>query len=119
MVQLRLAQLTINTLKSPAVTEHYEGGIELRAKSIKLNLKNRLFQLGLAMGVINRGMTGWMKFCSEIAFWRLRPGSFLHHPGEMYPEIADGGIEAPNGQDFAIDPVEVPPLRQISLIYNE
>lgn len=58
-------------------------------------------------------MTGWMKFRSEIAFWKLGPASFLHHPGELYPEIADGGIEVPDGQDFNIGPQEIPPLREI------
>jgi hypothetical protein len=32
-------------------------------------------------------------------------------PGELYPEIAVGGIENPLGADFEIAPVEVPPLR--------
>ena len=34
-------------------------------------------------------------------------------PGELYPEIANGGITRPPGADFAIDPVEVPPLREL------
>ncbi len=110
---LKLAQLTIDALSSSDVVEISEGSIELRVRSIELSLKNRLFQIGLAAGVINRGMTSWMRFRSEIAFWRLGPASFLHHPGEMYPEIADGGIEAPTGQDFAIQPLEIPPLREI------
>ena len=33
-------------------------------------------------------------------------------PGELYPEIAVGGIENPAGADYALDPVEVPPLRE-------
>jgi len=110
---LGLARLTMLALSDPGATEISRGGITLRARSTELTLKNKLFRLGLALGVIDRGMTGWMRFRSEIAYWRLGPASFLHHPGEMYPEIADGGIEAPVGQDFAIDPVEVTPLRQI------
>jgi len=27
---------------------------------------------------------------------------FLFYPSELYPEVADGGIEAPVGQDFTI-----------------
>jgi hypothetical protein len=110
---LKLAQLVIDALNAPGVTEITSGGIELRAQSIELPLDNYLFKLGLFMGIFDRGMTGWMKFRSEIAFWRLGPASFLHHPGELYPEIADGGIEAPVGQDYETDPVEVPPLREI------
>ncbi len=110
---LTLARLTIDALRSPGAIEMDKGGITLRAKTINLPLDNRLFRLGAALGLFNRGLTGWMKFRSEIAFWQLGPASFLHHPGELYPEIADGGIEAPGGQDFNTGPVEIPPLRHV------
>ena len=35
-------------------------------------------------------------------------------PGELYPEIAVGGIESPKGADFAIEPQEVPPAGYLS-----
>ncbi|MFP4366582.1 MAG: neutral/alkaline non-lysosomal ceramidase N-terminal domain-containing protein [bacterium] len=110
---LTLAQLTIEALNSRNALEMDLGGIDLRAKTVYLPLDNVLFRLGAALGIFNRGLKGWMKFRSEIAFWQMGPASFLHHPGELYPEIADGGIEAPGGQDFEIDPVEIPPLRHI------
>jgi hypothetical protein len=110
---LTLAQLTIEALNSPASVVMEYGGIDLRAKSIYLPLQNRIFKLGAVLGLFNRGLTGWMKFRSEISFWQLGPASFLHHPGELYPEIADGGIEAPYGQDFDTGPLEIPPLRQV------
>jgi hypothetical protein len=34
-------------------------------------------------------------------------------PGEMYPEILNGGVVALPGRDFEIDPVETPPLREL------
>ena len=34
-------------------------------------------------------------------------------PGELYPEIAVGGIVNPEGADYEIEPVEVPPLRTV------
>jgi hypothetical protein len=34
-------------------------------------------------------------------------------PGEIYPEIVNGGIERAPGADFDCDPVEVPPVRQL------
>jgi hypothetical protein len=34
-------------------------------------------------------------------------------PGEIYPEIINGGIEHPEGADFDLEPVEVPPLREL------
>jgi hypothetical protein len=110
---LSLARMTLNAIKSPGAVEMETGGITLRAKTINLPLHNRLFRLGAVLGLFDRGLTGWMKFRSEIAYWQLGPAGFLHHPGELYPEIADGGIEAPCGQDFDILPVEIPPLREI------
>lgn len=110
---LTLAQLVIDALDSPDVMVMDRGGIELRARTVFLPLDNRLFRLGAALGLFNRGMSGWMKFRSEISFWQMGPASFLHQPGELYPEIADGGIEAPEGQDFDTGPLEIPPLRQV------
>ena len=34
-------------------------------------------------------------------------------PGEIYPEIVNGGIEHPSGADFDVEPVEQPPLREL------
>jgi hypothetical protein len=47
-----------------------------------------------------------------VAAWTLGPISFICVPGEIYPEIVEGGIEAPEGRDFGIEPVELPPLRE-------
>lgn len=108
---LALAQLALDALRSPDVTEVDRGGIDLRARTILLPIDNNLFRIALSIGLFDRGLAGWMKGRSEIASWRVGPADFLHHPGELYPEIADGGIEAPDGQDFRIGPVEVPPIR--------
>lgn len=110
---LKLAKLTIDAIGDQAATEMVYGSISLRAKTIQLPLDNRLFRIGAALGLFNRGLNGWMKFRSEVSFWEMGPASFLHHPGELYPEIADGGIEAPEGQDFDIGPQEIPPLRHV------
>jgi hypothetical protein len=34
-------------------------------------------------------------------------------PGELYPEIANGGVVHPPGADFNIEPIERPPLREL------
>jgi hypothetical protein len=105
--------LALAALRSDAAVEIDRGGITLRARSIDLPMDNWLYRLGAFAGLFDRGLSGWMKVRSEISFWQLGPADFLHHPGELYPEIADGGIEAPAGQDFAIPPQEVPPLRSV------
>lgn len=110
---LEIALMVLEALNAPDVREMEYGSIVLRARTVELPLDNFLFRLAGASGLIRRGMTGWMKVRSEISFWELGPASFLHHPGELYPEIADGGVEAPEGRDFEIPPQEVPPLREV------
>ena len=108
---LGLAILGLQALADSNATEISEASLALRAKSIDLPLGNKLFRLAAALGVLDRGMTKWMHMRTEVAAWQLGPISCLQVPGEIYPEIVNGGVEAPEGQDFDIDPVEVPPLR--------
>ncbi len=76
-------------------------------------MENRLFRIAATIGVLDRGIKVWWKVRTEIAAITIGPASFLTIPGEIYPEIVNGGIEAPEGQDFNILPVEVPPLRDL------
>lgn len=107
----QLAYRSLQALAMDSLTELSESSIRLRAKSITLPLKNPLYRLGALVGILDRGLTGWMKIRSEVAIWQLGPATFLHQPGEIYPEIINGGIESPEGQDFAIAPQEVPAIR--------
>ncbi len=79
---------------------------------IELPLENTNFRLGAYLGLIDRGMTGWMKVRSEIGFWQLGPASFVHVPGELYPELAIGGIEEPTHADYPNEALEVPALKE-------
>jgi hypothetical protein len=65
------------------------------------------------LGILDFGMTGWFKSRSEIAAFTVGPASFLSIPGEIYPEMINGGVEAPEGRDFLIEVVEYPPLRDL------
>lgn len=87
--------------------------IQLVAKTFTVPFKNPLFRAGTIIGLLNRGMTGWWKVRTEIAVIRIGPVTFLTIPGEIYPEIVNGGIESPQGADFKIDPLEIPPLREL------
>jgi hypothetical protein len=105
-----LAYLALMALDSSNHYEH-EGSISIRAQTVYLDFQNPLFRLGAVLGVLDRGMTGWMKVRSEVAAFSFGPAHFITVPGEIYPEIVNGGVEKPEGQDFDIDPQEVPPLR--------
>jgi hypothetical protein len=50
---------------------------------------------------------------SELTVFRIGPASFATFPGEVYPEIVNSGIEAPEGNDLALSPVEVPCVREM------
>lgn len=96
---------TADTLESLA-------GISLQAKSLMIPLDNTVFRIAAGIGLIQRGFPKYFHTRTEVAAFRIGPAGFLSIPGEIYPEIILGGIESPPGQDFAIDPVEIPPLQE-------
>lgn len=111
---LAVAQMVLQALRDSTRTDRLrEGALSLQARSIELPMDNRLYKLAAVIGVLDRGMSGWWKMRSELAYWRIGPATFLHHPAEIYPEIVNGGVEAPAGGDFGIEPFETPPLRSM------
>lgn len=110
----RLAMLSLAALKdTSSIDEITQGLLSVKVRSIKIPLANPLYRLAAALGVFDRGLCGWWTMRSEVALMNLGPAQFLFHPSELYPEIADGGIEAPKGQDFDTEPLETPPLRSL------
>ena len=53
----------------------------------------------------------WGKARTEVNVIRICDLEILAVPGEIYPEIIDGGVEQPEGGDFGIAPIETPGLR--------
>ncbi|MEL6592037.1 MAG: neutral/alkaline non-lysosomal ceramidase N-terminal domain-containing protein [Bacteroidota bacterium] len=107
----QLAKLGLDAIQDSSGQTLREASLQIRAKTIDLPLDNPLFRLAASLKVFDRGMSGWMQMRTEVAFWQLGPVSCLQVPGEIYPEIVNGGIEAPKGQDFRVPPQEIPPLR--------
>lgn len=108
----QLSLLALNAMENPAEVID-SGSISLVVRTIHLPIKNTLFKLATALGVMDRGTSGWMKTRSELSAFTIGPLSFVTIPGEIYPEIINGGIEAPQEQDFDLDPVEIPPVREM------
>ncbi|MGE4568426.1 MAG: hypothetical protein AB7C90_04480 [Bacteroidales bacterium] len=89
-------------------------GIRLKVQTLFLPIDNPLFRWASLTGLMGRGMSGWMKKRSEIAGWQIGPASFATLPGEMYPEMVNGGVLALRGNDFNLTrPVEDPSMRRI------
>jgi hypothetical protein len=107
-----LALLALNSMEKP-VEEVDTAGISLIVRTISLPIDNTMFKLGTIFGILDRGTSGWMKMRSELSVFKIGQLSFATLPGEIYPEIINGGVEAPDGHDFNIEPVEVPSVREM------
>jgi hypothetical protein len=87
--------------------------IGIRARTMELPVGNKMFLAAGYLGLIDRGYVSWKKMRTEVALVTVGDASIACVPGEIYPEIINGGIEHPEGADFDIEPVEVPPLREL------
>ena len=59
------------------------------------------------------GMPKYFETRTEVGAIRIGPALFVSIPGEIYPEIVFGGIEAPEGREFDIQPMEIPPIQDL------
>jgi hypothetical protein len=87
--------------------------ISIRARTIEMPLENNGFLLAPVIGLIDRGHVRWKSLRTEVALVTMGEASIACIPGEIYPEIVNGGIQKAPGGDFEIEPVEVPPIRQL------
>jgi hypothetical protein len=87
--------------------------IGIRARTLEVTVENKLFLAAAYLGLIDRGHVSWKQMRTEVALVTMGDASIACVPGEIYPEIVNGGIEHPAGADFDIEPVEVPPLREL------
>ncbi|GGW23480.1 hypothetical protein [Arenibacter certesii] len=107
----QIALLSLAALKQKGDTIP-ESNISLSAKTLSAPVENNTFKLTSAIGLIQMGMPEYFKLRTEVGAIRIGPSLWLSIPGEIYPEIVFGGIEAPEGSDFNIDPIEVPPIAE-------
>ncbi|WP_373494463.1 hypothetical protein [Aquiflexum sp.] len=108
-----LAKIVLEKLAGDTLVGVNSANLNIRAKTVELSLDNKLFKLAAWIGIFKRGLSSRWKIRSEVAVWTMGPASFVHVPGELYPEILNGGVESPEGADFGIEPVEVPAIRSV------
>jgi hypothetical protein len=87
--------------------------ISIQARTIEVPLDNAGFLIAPVIGLLDRGHVRWKTFRTEVALVTVGHASIACIPGEIYPEIVNGGIENVPGGDFALEPVEVPPIREL------
>ena len=109
----RLAQAALGAVRNGAAVPQTEPRLAFAARTIELKIDNPLFRLAAAIGLFGRGQPRLNTIRSEVAVVTFGDASVTCVPGELYPEIANGGIERPPGADFDIAPVEVPSLREL------
>lgn len=109
----RLADQVLNQLESGKWDTVKTPMLRLRAKTFLLPVENKYYILGGALNLFHRGFIRFKQVRSEINLLTIGPAWILTIPGEINPEIVNGGVEVPDGADFDIQPVEVPPLREL------
>jgi len=107
-----LAILTVKALRGPQVAKCEHPRVGVAAKTMYAPLGG-LFRYAIFLGLLHPGVfwtSGGMSARSEVDVLRIGDVEIVTVPGELYPEIGLGGVEAQPGRDFPIEPVEVPPL---------
>jgi hypothetical protein len=87
--------------------------VSVLRRDIEVPVENFGLALLGTLGVLDRDVDVRLGFetASEVALVRIGELWIACVPGELYPEIAIGGIENPPGADYLGAPVETPPLR--------
>ncbi len=111
-VGYRVSEAVLDGISTGLETEVTATTLKWTSKSILLPVDNVKFRLAATLRIIGRKFEAGFKTRSEVGLLRLGDTWIGTVPGELYPEIANGGVEAPTGNDFKLTaPVEVPPLR--------
>jgi hypothetical protein len=104
-----LAILMIDALSGEDAWESEDTRVRVIAKSVFIPISG-LYEVAGILGLVHPGWF-WGKARTEIDAFSIGDLEILTTPGELYPEIGNGGVEAPEGRDYPIEPQEVPPLR--------
>jgi len=112
-VARRLGQPLLPLLRKPDLAAVERAPITVDAATLEIPLANKGFFAAAILGLMDRGHSrlGWLR--TEVAVIGLGDVRLICVPGELYPELANGGIERAPGGDFDCNPVEVPALRQL------
>ena len=108
-----MASRILPRLEDPNAATVPRAPLGLRARTMEVPIANPNFLLAPVLGLLDRGQVRWKKMRTEVALITLGEVSMACIPGEIYPEVVNGGIESPRGGDFPGSPVETPPIRQL------
>jgi hypothetical protein len=109
----QLASRVLGQLDQQSNNPSIQRSISVRAKTIEIPLANKGYLFAPLLGLIDRGHVRWKQLRTEVALVRIGEASIACIPGEIYPELVNGGIEKAPGGDYQIEPLEVPPIREL------
>lgn len=108
-----VAILVANALRSEAVWVNERPELAVAAKTIYVPMAG-LYKYAIMLGLLHPGYYWGGKARTEVNAFRIGDVEILTCPGELYPEIAEGCVEAPHGNDFRLAaPLETPGLRRV------
>ncbi|MCX8065180.1 MAG: hypothetical protein N3G21_08405 [Candidatus Hydrogenedentes bacterium] len=106
-----VAKVAIEALRSPNVWKNENPLIAVAGKTFLAPMEGH-FKYAIMLGLIHEGYYRGGRAKSEVNAVRIGDVFILTVPGELYPEVVQGNIEALPGNDFNLTaPVESPPLR--------
>jgi hypothetical protein len=109
----QLAARLLPRLHDTNVTGTTHAPLAVRARTVELPVGNPVFLLAPVLGLLDRGHVRWRQLRTEVAVLQFGEASIACVPGEIYPELVNGGIERAPGGDFDLEPVEVPSIREL------
>ena len=113
-----LAKSVIDAAEQDSFMQSKTPRLTIRTREVELGIDNLLLSIATLMGLVDSDpelhlTPPFVRYLSEVTFIRLGDATVTAIPGELYPEIAVGGIENPDGADYSILPQEIPPLRNL------
>ncbi len=109
----RLVKLLLDRLATSREAGTAAAPIGVQARTLDLPLANRNFFLAAMLGLFERGHSRFGHLRTEVAFLTVGDASIACIPGEIYPELVNGGVVRAPGGDFDIEPLEIPPIREL------
>lgn len=114
----QIATRTLDMLNTEPVEKNASPTLELWIERVELPVANTELRLAAqVLGILPRKVVGdavlGPMIESEMDLIKLGAAWIVTVPGELYPEIANGGIESPAGADYAGELVETPPWREL------
>ena len=111
-----LADSVINAFHTGEFRPSPEPKLNVSSLELELGIENFMLSLGTVFGIIDSDpkfnfKPPFIRYLTEVAFIELGDATITGIPGELYPEIAVGGIENPQGADYTMAAQEIPHLR--------